>query len=45
MTIKAGIGSHYLIGEEMANMIARTGVGLRTCMVSYCDLKGVEHAV
>jgi hypothetical protein len=23
----------------------RPGVGLRTCMVSYCDLKGVEHAV
>ena len=26
-------------------MIAWPDVGLRTCTVSYCDLKGIQHAV
>jgi hypothetical protein len=32
-------------GEEKANAVSSLAVSLRTCTVSCCDLKGVEHAI
>ena len=33
------------LGEETANVLRYVDVGLRTCTVSCCHLKGVEHAI
>ena len=32
-------------GEQKTNVLRFLSVGLRTCTVSCCDLKGVEHAI
>jgi hypothetical protein len=38
-------GSQINDGEEKANAVSSLAVSLRTCTVSCCDLKGVEHAI